>query len=676
MGTTPQRMKVSEVVVESLVAALVGILVMTWSGQVLATESIRHPLDPLAEREYAAVVSVLEKENYVNDSSSYPLMTLDDPVKAKVLQWKAGDPVPRRAFVIVKNGTQTFEGIVDITDISKGKVVSWKEVKDVQPGILLSEEWTDAQQIVQANRQWQAAVRKRGIDNLHNVVCIPHTVGYYGIAEEEGRRLVKVTCYDSNGTQNFWGRPLEGLIAVVDHDKHEVVKLIDTGVLPVPKPPIIFSGDSEDPLRKSSKPILNVMPQDPNFKVNGHVVTWQKWQFHFRIDPRLGLVVSMVRFNDHGKIRSILYQGSLSELFVPYMDPDVGWYFRTYMDAGEYGVGKLAAPLQPDLDCPPNAVFFEAVFANEWGDSYTQPHAACLFERNTGDIAWRHYEPVHGQSEVRRRTDLVLRLISTVGSYDYIFDWVFQQDGTIKVTLGATGIPQVKAVRSRTITHDRDGRDTAYGHMVADHTVAINHDHFFCFRIDMDVDGQKNSFLYEGLRPERSGQQNTRRSVWVVERRTAITEPAAKLRINTDNHAFWRVINPNIIGPLGYPVSYQLKPLTNAVSLLSLDDFPQRRAGWADFHLWVTPYNPQERYAAGTYPNQSKGGDGLPRWTKTNRSIHNTDIVLWYTLGMHHVVRSEDWPIMPTAWSEFELRPFDFFQHNPEIGHSKRPLHE
>ena len=158
-----------------------------------------------------------------------------------------------------------------------------------------------------------------------------------------------------------------------------------------------------------------------------------------------------------------------------------------------------------------------------------------------------------------------------------------------------------------------------------------------------------------------------RKSIWVLDSRTAATEEDAKLQINIQQPALWRVINPNVIGPMGYPVSYQLEPQANAVSLLSPDDFPQQRAGFTDFNLWVTPYNPQERYAAGTYPNQSKGGDGLPAWTSANRPIQNTDLVLWYTLGFHHVVRAEDWPVLPTTWSEFEIRPFDFFQRNPAL---------
>jgi primary-amine oxidase len=134
-----------------------------------------------------------------------------------------------------------------------------------------------------------------------------------------------------------------------------------------------------------------------------------------------------------------------------------------------------------------------------------------------------------------------------------------------------------------------------------------------------------------------------------------------------DRPEVWRVINPNVKSALGYPVGYEIAPGDIASPLLLPEDYPQRRAGFTDYQLWVTPFSADERYAAGDYPAQSKGGDGLPSWTKANRPIDNTDIVVWYTMGLHHVPRSEDFPVMPTHWISFELRPYNFFARNPAL---------
>ena len=213
------------------------------------------------------------------------------------------------------------------------------------------------------------------------------------------------------------------------------------------------------------------------------------------------------------------------------------------------------------------------------------------------------------------------------------------------------------------------GRDplAQYGRWVDDHVLAINHDHFFSFRLDLDVDGTANSFQIDRLQVIRNPEQTPRRNVWTIQTEVAATESAAKLRISLENPSLWRLINPNSKGPMGYPVSYQIRTGSNARFLMPPDDHLSQRAGFTDYHLWVTPYDASERFAAGDYPNLSEPGQGLPSWTKADREIDNRDLVVWYTLGFHHVVRAEDWPVMPAMWREFELRPFDFFDRNPAL---------
>ena len=82
-------------------------------------------------------------------------------------------------------------------------------------------------------------------------------------------------------------------------------------------------------------------------------------------------------------------------------------------------------------------------------------------------------------------------------------------------------------------------------------------------------------------------------------------------------------------------------------------------------HLWVTPYSPDEKFPAGDYPNQSAGGEGLPQWTQADRSVENTDLVVWHTFAHSHVPRAEDWPVMPVAYIGFMLKPMNFFDENP-----------
>jgi primary-amine oxidase len=72
-------------------------------------------------------------------------------------------------------------------------------------------------------------------------------------------------------------------------------------------------------------------------------------------------------------------------------------------------------------------------------------------------------------------------------------------------------------------------------------------------------------------------------------------------------------------------------------------------------------------YAGGDYPNQTQLGEGLPKYIGDNESVNNEDLVVWYTMGITHIPRPEDWPVMPTHRIGFKLMPRGFFKRNPAI---------
>ena len=135
------------------------------------------------------------------------------------------------------------------------------------------------------------------------------------------------------------------------------------------------------------------------------------------------------------------------------------------------------------------------------------------------------------------------------------------------------------------------------------------------------------------------------------------------------------MVIPTSRNRLGQPVAYKLLPGSTPTLLAHPDSSVGRRATFATRNLWVTPYAPDEQRAAGEYPNQSAGGDGLPRWTAADRPLADTDVVLWYTFGITHFARPEDWPVMPVEYAGFTLAPVGFFDRNPALDLPPSPAH-
>ncbi|MDE3197194.1 MAG: primary-amine oxidase, partial [Acidobacteriota bacterium] len=603
-----------------------------------------HPLDPLTRDEIETAVAVLQNTHRFGPTTRLPLLERDEPLKADIL---AGRTPPRRAFAVVyeRETRQTFEALIDL---STPRLVSWTEKKGVQPPLLI-EDFTLAEQIVRADPGWRAAIHKRGITDLSRVQIDAWGAGYEGQAANPHRAIRSVSYYRGDEMSAYF-HPIEGLVAWVDLDRHRVERLVDTGVMPLAKPPVL-----QDPEYKADLRRLDItQPEGVSFRVDGYEVQWDHWRFRYSFDPREGLVLYSVGYLDKGKVRPVIYRASLAEMVVPYGDPGPAWYFRNAFDISEYSfTGRSFYPLIPNADVPMNAAFVSATFADPSGRAYTIPRAASIYERDAG-VLWRYADLQSGRPIARRARDLVVATFMSAPPYEYGFNWVFHQDGRIEMQVTLTGIMNTKTIAP--------GGGDPYGQKVAPELEAVHHQHFFSFRLDMDVDGPENSIVEMNTVPAAAGDKAIRTVDTPLTR-----ELEAKRLVDLPANRMWRIFNPNVKNGFGMPVGYMLMPGSNSVPYASPTSMIRRRAGFLDAHLWVTPFAEDEKYPAGDYVFAGRGGDGLPQWTKQNRPLTNRDLVLWYTLGVTHIPRPEEWPIMSVQQGGFQLAPAGFFRTNPAL---------
>ena len=216
----------------------------------------------------------------------------------------------------------------------------------------------------------------------------------------------------------------------------------------------------------------------------------------------------------------------------------------------------------------------------------TIKNAVCLHEEDFG-ILWKHTDWRTNETEVRRSRRLAVSMIATVGNYDYGFYWYFYQDGTIQMEVKLTGIMNTTALNS-----DEPAR---YGTEVAPRLLAPNHQHFFCARLDVDIDGQTNAAQEVNTQSVPAGADNPHGNAFVAEVTPLSTESTAQRTTNPLSSRFWRFINSTRKNEFGGPVGYRLCPGENTPPYALSTAAIIQRAGFLTKNIWVTPYEPGER---------------------------------------------------------------------------------
>jgi primary-amine oxidase len=616
--------------------------------------TVQHPLEPLTADELRLAVSIVKDTGRVNATTRFVSVSLKEPPKAQVHNGAAGE---RQAFaVLFDNAANTaYEATLSVTG---GQLLNWKPVTGVQPTMTIDEQ-VECEQAVLASPEFKAALKKQyGIEDTALVMVDIWSAGNYGQPEESHRRLARPLCFlRSDPTDNGYARPIEGIRPVVDLNEMKVIRVEEYGHWPLPPLPGNYASDRVPNQRQDIKPLEITQAEGPSFQVDGYQVRWQNWNFVIGFNAREGLTLHHLRYTDGGKERSILHRASLTEMVVPYGDPAPTQFRKNAFDVGEYGMGMCANSLELGCDCLGLIRYFDAHMVTSRGEPLTIKNAICMHEEDFG-VLWKHTDRrLPDRPEVRRSRRLVVSSFSTVENYEYGFFWYLYQDGNIQLEIKLTGILSLGTVQP--------GEKPVYGAMIAPQLYAPVHQHFFNVRLDFALDGIKNSVYRVDVLPDEPGPANPHGNAFAARPTLLRSEKQARDRLKLETARTWRIVNPNVLNPVGEPVGYKFMPMDNSIPMASTDAWWRKRAGFVNHHVWVTPFDEAERFAAGDYPNQSTGGDGLVKWTEQDRPIENTEVVFWYTFGHTHIPRPEDYPVMPTAYIGFLLKPNGFFTMNP-----------
>jgi primary-amine oxidase len=629
--------------------------------QKIDDDSPTYPLDPLTAAEMKKVVRILKDSKTTTGKDIFNIINLKEPPKAEVLAYKPGAPFRREAFTsfydYAKNGVT--EAVIDL---NAGKVISVKNIPNVIGMGLEADSVANA--IVKKDAGWVAALKKRGI-SIDSVTHRSIFTGDIGIAPIGHREQLVIARRKKNNVD------IEGLMAYTDFTTGKILKIVDEGnSFSAAINLNYFNKDSIQELNKSTKALVISQPDGHTFDIKGHEITWQNWKLRYGVDNREGLVIYDVKYIDKGKERSIMYRGSMPEMVVPYGSPDLFQASYNFFDAGEYRLGQgVAQSMSPGADAPENAEYMPAVLHRENGTPFQIDRAVAVFEEYGGTL-WRH------GTVSRRATNLAVKYYTMIENYDYAFTWRFKEDGTIDVDVELTGIVEVKGVHRVNEMDKPDKDDLSYnghsfGTLVHKHVEAINHQHFFVFRMDMDIDGaQNNSVMEMNSKLVPPGKDNPYGNAFYVDGTMFNTELQAQRDVDYLSARNWHIFNNKEMSDYGQHVGYMLMPGTQAKTFVPEGSLLRKKAGFLNHQFWVTQYAENEEYPAGRYPASNKVYDGLPEWTAKNRAIDNNDIVVWYVAGITHIVRPEEWPIMSVHHMGFSLMPFGFFSSNPTLNNS------
>ncbi|MEI6791311.1 MAG: hypothetical protein WCK42_09035, partial [Myxococcaceae bacterium] len=568
---------------------------------------------------------------------------------------------PRKAFAVVLNlgSTEKCECVLDIT---QKHLESKTAIGKGQPASLFVEQ-IESKKMIAADPRVIKGLLDRGLDPK-NLYVEPWAAGDLSQEDlDKTHRFIRGSLYYRENSINPYARPIEGLSAIYDITSSEVVKVVDSIKVPLQPNARDFFKVSQ----KAQKAPDGFTNTNPNIKLTGSEVEWRGWKLRFQVHAREGLVLYDVRREKDGEYVSILERAAMSEMVVPYADPDSSWFWKSAFDQGEYGIGTNTNSLMRGVHFPVSGLSFPANFASETGELNSLEDVVAIYEKE-GGVLWSHYDWDSNTQAARSGKELVILSFFTIGNYDYGQQWTFREDGSIDMQVLLSGVLLTKGSSTR-----RCGRCEnlslfsavdQFGTVVDQNLIAIAHQHHFNFRLDFAVGGGHNSIAEISLKHVNED-ENPFGNAFLIKEHLLRTEKEAVGNVDHQVAKHWWIFNKSKKNALNHYAGYLLEPGKTSAFYGDRNSSVFKRAPFLGNNFYVTQFHPREMHAAGDYPSQSEG-DGIPVWIDSrDDAIVQKDLVVWLTPVATHLPCAEEWPIMPLHRAGFSMRPMGIYLKTP-----------
>ena len=355
------------------------------------------------------------------------------------------------------------------------------------------------------------------------------------------------------------------------------------------------------------------------------------WQLCWRIQEKSGLILENVSIASkrYPEPVSVLKSLTVAQLNVPY---DSG--LTEYNDITDYGFGGYNVQTLAGDDCKGGS----ARVASDGAPIPTRRAVLCVSAEPSG-LAYR---AINEASETKPFSklghDLVLRILSRVGWYEYVTEYRLHDDGEISARLGATGDLSPS---------DYTTPDKGWPIGKGARGIASSHYHSAFWRVDFDIAGRSGEYV-EQYDTKLAGQGSTSAKLTTSRRILAKEGSFSKA-----NRRWWRVVSRNARNDDGHARSYELVTGANDVYEAHPETTPD---------VTFTQSRACEKYATGNADPECPTRRSILDYAANKETMK--DPVMWVRVGFHHVPRDEDQSPMPLHWQGFDLVPRDFTETN------------